>query len=415
MRSIYSFHPSGTGLLRSLFFAALMGWPAAGWAAEEQRTWTDVQGRPLKATFIALKDEGVELRLANGTTAMVALRQLSPTDRQYAEEKAKSAPPAAPAIAAWPTEVALDSSPETKTIKEDAATGEFIYETEHYEFRCDAKLGTSVVREFARIFEASWLLSSKLPLDLQPAPEAGRKKFQALLFKNKEDYFKAGAIPGSAGVYMGGKKCLMVPMESLGVREVGKRFALDRDVDNSTLIHEITHQMMNHWIVKLPTWYVEGSAEYAAAAKYRLGRFSLTRMGENMVEYLRQNKGVWDKEWTMWNVSHLMQIDGDTWASAIGGGGTTAMRNYASSALLTFYFYHLDGAGDARHIIDYLRDIKAGTLQRLAAERHLMRGRDGAEIEKELAQKMRRWGLNLTFTGGVPESSKTEVESTSSR
>ena len=34
---------------------------------------------------------------------------------------------------------------------------------------------------------------------------------------------------------------------------------------------------------------------------------------------------------------------------------------------------------------------------------------------KELAQKMRRWGLNLTFTGGVPESSKTEVESTSSR
>jgi hypothetical protein len=413
MPSFCSLHSGRTGLLHALGCLLLLGPPSAGFAAEEPRTWTDVQGRPLKATFLSLKDTGVELRLANGNTATVPLNQLSPADRQYAQARGKVPAPDASTAPAWPGEVALESPPETKTVKEDAEAGEFVYETDHYEFRCDAKLGVSVVREFARIFEASRLLAATLPLDLQPAPEPGRQKFQALLFKNKEDYFKAGAIPGSAGVYMGGKQCLMVPMESLGVREVGKRFALDRDVDNSTLIHEITHQMMNHWIAKLPTWYVEGAAEYAAAAKYRLGRFSLTRMGENVVAYLRQNKGVRDKEWVMWNVSHLMQIEGQEWASAIGGGGAVAMRNYASSALLTFYFYHLDDAGDGRHMIEYLRAIKAGTLQRLAAERHLLRGRDGAVIEKELAQKMRRWGLDLSFTGpGSPDSGEPEEAAT---
>jgi hypothetical protein len=398
---------------------------SAGWAlAQDLRTWTDVQGRTLKAALMGVTEQGVQLRLENGTVSTVPFDRLSPEDRQYLSKQPKSDPAATPTTpstpstpsAAWPSDVALKGVPEVTTVKEDVEAGEFIYQTEHYEFRCDAKLGASVVREFARLFEATHLVNHELPLNLSPKPESGQEKFLALLFKDKQDYYNAGAIPGSAGVYMGGKKCLMVPMESLGVRQVGKRFSLDRDSDNTTLIHEITHQMMNHWIPNLPTWYVEGSAEYVAAAKYRQGRFAFTRMGDNVVAYLRENKGVWDKKWTMWHLHHLMQIDGEAWSGAIGSDKTVSMRNYASSAILTFYFYHLDDAGDGKNLVNYLKDIKAGTLQRLAAQRHLIRGRSYAAIEKELAQKMRRWGLDLEFTGDAgpefPESTKTADKST---
>lgn len=379
-------------------------------AADDLRTWTDVQGRALKASFVASSNGNVQLRLENGTLSTVPIERLSPPDRQYVADIPKQDPASASAMP-WPADVALKGMPEVKTVKEDAEGGEFIYETDHYEFRCDAKLGASLVREFARLFEATYLLNRQLPLNLEPQPESGRKKFLALLFKEKQDYYDAGAIPGSAGVYMGGQQCLMVPMESLGVRQVGKRFSLDRDADNTTLIHEITHQMMHHWIPKLPTWYIEGSAEYVAAAKYRQGRFSLNRMGDNVVQYLKANKGVWDKKWTMWHVNHLMQIDGEYWSSAIGADKEVSIRNYASSAILTFYFYHLDDTGEGKHIINYLKDIKSGTLQRLAAQRHLIRGRAYSAIEKELAQKMRRWGLDLDFTGDAGPSSGESGES----
>lgn len=371
--------------------------------AQDLRVWTNTQGRTLKATFVAITEKDVKLRLENGTVSSVPIEQLSPGDREYLTKIPK--PENQPALPPkWPTEVALSGVPEVKIIKEDEATSEFIYETEHYEFRCDAKLGASMVREIGRLFEVTHLANVQLPLNLEPKPEEGREKFLAQLFKDKQDYYDAGAIPGSWGVYMSPKKSLMVPLESLGVRQVGKRFTLDRDANTSILVHETTHQMMSYWIPKLPTWYVEGSAEYVAAAKYKQGKLSFARMGDNVVDYVK-SRGVTSKEWAMWHVYHLMQLQAETLASALTTDQTVATRTYASTAILTFYFYHLDGDGDGQNFINYLKDISSGTLERLAAQRHLIRGRSYSDIEKELAQKMRRHGLDLEFTGDAgPES-----------
>ena len=107
----------------------------------------------------------------------------------------------------------------------------------------------------------------------------------------------------------------------------------------------------------------------------------------------------------------------DDLADAQDHGGRLSEQDQADQRLATIRERTaLAFAGKAASVEAYdLTPAMLEQVRRLAAERHLMRGRDGAEIEKELAQKMRRWGLNLTFTGGEPPSSQTEVESTSSR
>ena len=65
------------------------------------------------------------------------------------------------------------------------------------------------------------------------------------------------------------------PGDPLSTTVAGKHFIVEPQAENDTLIHEITHQMMNHWLRKLPEWYVEGSAMYVASSKYNMGRFTM--------------------------------------------------------------------------------------------------------------------------------------------
>lgn len=382
--------------------------------ADEFRLWTNAENKRVEAAFTSVTSGSVNLKLRNGTVAAVPLDKLSQVDQDWVKQHGATAAAraafgsSAPAAKGWPKSTGLEEAPKATVVKEDAAAKEYIYHTANFEFRCDSRLGADVVREFGRIFEGTLEVNKQLPLDLKPKPEEGRELFVAQLFTNKDDYFKAGAIPDSAGVYMGGQRSIFVPIQSLGVKIVGKRVALEPLAENTTLIHEITHQMMNHWLVSLPTWYVEGSAEYVAAQKYHMGRFSLTNPGANVRKYLNDHKGVWDKKFTMWHIHHLMHIDGSAWAGALGGGQNIARRNYASATILAYYFYHVDDKGDAANIIAWLRAIESGTPHLVAADKHLIRGRKLADIEKEIARAMQREGLVIEFAGDAAPTGSAE-------
>ncbi|MDP1592566.1 MAG: SHD1 domain-containing protein, partial [Prosthecobacter sp.] len=335
--------------------------------APAMRTWTSADGRKMEAAFIALEGDAVKVRMANGSTVDVPLTRLSAEDQAFAKSQTAAPAPAATApgeVAAsktWPRSFSLPDKPEVVVVKEDAEKNEYIYRSPHYEFQCDSKLGSNVVREFGRIFESTWMLNCLLPLDLKPQPEKLREIFLARLFTNKSDYMEAGGIEGSAGVYMSGKKALMVPLQSLGVKMVGSRVSLENnsDDDMATLIHEITHQMMNHWLGRLPTWYIEGSAEYVELLEYkRNGGFSLIGLNRQLQGYAkRMNYSGGGKSFTMIDLEELMTIDGRRWAAALGKDGA-ATENYGSAGLLTYYFYHFDGNGDAANIIACLRELE---------------------------------------------------------
>jgi hypothetical protein len=181
---------------------------------------------------------------------------------------------------------------------------------------------------------------------------------------------------------------------------VGSRVSLEKtsDHDNATLIHEITHQMMNHWLSKLRTWYIEGSADAVAMLEYQRGRFSLIQTKQQLQEYLRR-RGSDGKNFTMLDPEELFGIDGASWAAALTSGRGQASQNYASAAVMTFFFYYLDGAGDAAHLIAYLRDLENARrdAEPEAFKKHLLRERSIEQLKEEMRKAFRKEGIALSF------------------
>jgi hypothetical protein len=382
----------------------------------EYRTWTDTGNRQVEATLARVSAGAAVLRLRNGATINVPLTNLSTADRAWLAAHAAS-PTASPTVAQnisangasagntdspgdWPRTVALEAAPEIKVVKEDSTKGEYVYSSDHFEFHCDSSLSPNVVREFSKVFEATRLLNTKLPLGLDPQPEDGRSKFQAHIFTNRDDYLKAGGVKHSGGIYSPADRAIMVPLESLGVRRVGTRIYVDSMQDYSTLVHETTHQMMNHWLPVLPTWYVEGSAEYVEIAKYTNGRFSLVQQDSRLRDRLYTWGGY--RTFEMVPIQELMTMSYETWTAALGAPDG-ASRNYASALALTYYFYHLDGRGDGSAFRSYLAAIKdshSPAEGEAIAKKYLLRGRSYAALQSDVQKALRRIGITVTFAPG---------------
>jgi SLA1 homology domain 1, SHD1 len=377
--------------------------------AEEFREWNDASGRKVEAAFAGVEGDNVKLRLRNGTLLPYPLEKLSKADQDWAKQQTTAKPAAAPAFgakpesgSAWPRSVGLDEAPNATVVKEDTATSEYVYRTNNFEFRCDSRLGKDVVREFGRIFEGTLRANKELPLGIDPKPEPGQEYFVATLCTKESDYFANGGIKGSAGVYSRGAKSIKVPLKSLGVRLAGKHFVVEPQAENDTLIHEITHQMMNHWLNKLPEWYVEGSAMYVASSKYNMGRFTMPKLGQTVknLEHLRQGKH------TIWHLDYLMQITPAQWHAAFGENPDgTVNRNYTSAIALTYWLCHGDDKGDGTHMIAFMKDIAAGKKWKDAQNEHLIRGRDYAQMEKEMVNTLRKGGITVDFADGPVKTS----------
>ncbi|MEY4483532.1 MAG: hypothetical protein RL693_984 [Verrucomicrobiota bacterium] len=306
----------------------------------------------------------------------------------------------------WPQSVTLDDAPTVQVVKEDFSTREFIYRSPHYEFACDSKLRGDVVREFGRLFEATFVMNCKLPLDIRPEPEEGGTLFHARLFTTYEDYLRAGGMPGSAGVYISSKKELMVPLQSLGVRLAGNRVYLENnsDDDNATLIHEITHQMMNQWLGSMRIWQIEGSAEYSRILDYnRFGRFNLNNPGKQLKLYVKKrNPDGGGKTFVMANLETLMTMDNEQWAAALMSVRGIASINYGSAALLTYYFYHLDGSGNAADMIGFMRGLESAQSyeeEEVLVKKHLLRNRTYAQLAEDVKSAFRKEGIDISYLG----------------
>lgn len=301
----------------------------------------------------------------------------------------------------WPREVALTGAPEVVIVSQDPDAQDFLYRTEHFEFSCDAPLGPEVVRHFARAFEATHMLNCLLPLDWKPAPEGLRKMFKARILSNDAAFAAAGAVPGSAGFYSLRDKCVYAPLSSLGVKMVAGRAMLDESVEtNDTLVHEITHQMMNRWLPLLPVWLVEGSAEYVASADFGQGRFFLGQMQDRLKHRLRgrgarQMSGNAVRIAAL-NVAELLALNSKAWNA--GMGTPAANENYASALLLTYYLYHLDRGKQGAGTIAMLRAVEGGMPHERAVRDFILSGRDPAKFEGEMGLAFARIGVELQFT-----------------
>lgn len=84
-----------TKLLSSLFFTALV----AGSAFAETRTWTDIHGRQVTASFVSLESDQITLQTPDGGMHRFPLTNLSAEDQALAKKMKAAGPAAAPATA----------------------------------------------------------------------------------------------------------------------------------------------------------------------------------------------------------------------------------------------------------------------------------------------------------------------------
>ncbi len=377
-------------------------------AAAEIRTWTDDQGRAIEGELIAAEGEMVTLRV-NGRDVPWPFDKLSPADQAYVDSMRDKLIDDEPEPAEdgeslnfdepWPDRVTFDGDPEIVVVTEDADEKRFVYESANYRYICDARLSKSVVKGFALLFEATHRFAKEMPLAMGEGRRAEGGKYEILLFAEFDDYVKAGGPPSSAGVFIGGRGVVMVPLTSLGVRTLGSGYTLDRDKSSKTLPHELIHQVTPGPYYRHGSrgWFSEGIAEYAAVTPYRSGSFNIRGNLRSIIDYAtaygREGNGGRGLG-TDVEMPHLKEFMLQSYSQFTGN----ANFNYACGLLITTYFIHMDGEGDGARLKDFLKALRAGKEGEEALD-VLLDGRTFEELQTEIAKAWSRRGIDFTFAG----------------
>lgn len=377
--------------------------------AAEVRTWTDIQNRKIEATYVRAEGQTVILKLKDGREVPYPLAKLSTDDGKYVEQTRTQTPTEAPVKepddtsktpnfdTPWPERVKFSEDPEINTVEEDADKKRFIYESANYRYVCDARLGKTVVKSFAVMFEATHLYCRTMPLGINGGTKENGKH-QILLFREFEDYVKAGGLPGSAGVFISGRNVVMVPLESLGVKPMGSGFMPDRDKDNNTLPHELTHQLTPgiYFAKGALGWFSEGIAEYVASTPYRSGAFSVRGNQKDIFDYVTAHGSKEKGGRALGTKIQVPALKTFMLMPYSQFSGPTANFNYGMGLLITTYFLHMDGEGDGKRIKTFLKALHEGKDAEKSLD-ILLDGRTFEKLQEDIVKAWKRKGVDLTF------------------
>ncbi len=346
-------------MLRNLLLLTLLS--AAASLRAEPRQWTDVQSRKLDAEFQGMHADSVLLKLTNGQTITYPLNKLSPEDQAHI----KTLQAGAPAPAATPTErlpvekrvwpetvVVPTRSIEIRELPELAGDRKFVYRSEAFEFTSQAKLAGSVMKEVARTFEATKSLVNNLPWGIVCRPPEKMERFQAYLYETRSDYIQAGGPENSGGVYSTGDKFFRIPFPSLGLEKRGQTYFKNDSYSNETLVHEITHQMMDDFLIFLPMWTIEGTAEYTGMLPYKAGVFRADAHKNALKEYMDRasRQGL---PMSLGKIDSHLTMRRETWATE-SASPVAQHTLYFRSLMLVYFFSHLDGDKKGTRFLKFL-------------------------------------------------------------
>lgn len=341
-------------LLASLCLTALAAAQLA--TPAPPRAWKTAEGAAFQASVVSFDGTTVVLRMVNGSRAQAPAAKLSAEDQAWLAEWQKKQP----IKVVLPDVVGVETANiKAEVVSEDAVAEKYVYRTQNFEFESQGKFNTSLLREVARNFEATFELLKALPWGIEPAPESGAH-FKARLLKNRSEYQTAGGPANSSGVYFGGRDLFMVPFESIGVKTVGKSYAKDDDFDYSTMVHELTHQMMHSWLRLLPQWIVEGTAEYTSALPLKTGKFRVSAAKSGLKDHLNflKNRAVGGVP-APYPLEPLFSMSNEGWGKILEEDPRSSGRLYFTSYLLVYYFMHLDGKADGQLFARYFREAGA--------------------------------------------------------
>lgn len=315
----------------------LFAFAFSGLAEEPFRVWRSSEGQVIVASLLYSDQESATLKLADGRETVVALKRLSEEDREYLKDFAAAPRPAAvremPSASAIDPNVAVEGGPTT-------------FATAHFLFESEDPLTQTFVSEAARVFEGTLAAVEALPLGIVPRPAEGEARFRTRFMgrdtfekeyheRQREGIGLNRPVQKVGGVYVHRNKEVLVPFTSLGMTASASYINLRGNNDLSTLIHEITHQMMHDWLPMMPVWVGEGIAEYVSAVPYQNGRFDFQYAADGLRKTLRDVYEVSDGQTvSMPAPSITIEQGSSSWK------GT--QEDYLNALMLVYFFIHLD-------------------------------------------------------------------------
>jgi hypothetical protein len=348
-------------ICRHLLPALLLSTLCPAQTSTPLQQWTNSEGKQVEASFGGLEGENVKLILPNGSTVDYPLSKLSPADQAKARSLATTSPAEPsnpnrlpPEKRQWPdkVEVSARTMERLTLVSEEPANRKYIYQTSGFEFMSQDKLAGSVMLEIARTFEATKELINALPWGIVCRPPPPLERYQAALYETRQDYFLNGGPENSGGVYDSGDQIFKIPFPSLGLERRGKTWFKNDSYTNDTLVHEITHQMMHDYLPFLPKWIIEGSAEYTELLPYSSGTFRVSSHKSGIKDYLSQmtKRRVAPD---LGSIKDHFTMTRSGWDSMQSEGSNSQITLYFRSAMLVYFFNHLDGDGSGKNFIRF--------------------------------------------------------------
>lgn len=394
-----SIHPFRNPLRRQTLFLcvailAMLTVHLQAQPATNPRIWTDAKGRTLEAALVEFEGQRVTLRLSSdGRLITFDMALLSEGDQRYLRawrdrQNRPVTPPRRPND--WPRRVGPPEGYSIDIVREDGIEDVYIYRSRHFQFHASFRLSRDAVREFSEIFEATFEAIDAMPLELRPQAPDGY--FETILFADYPSYASTTGLPGSAGAYSIRDQAIFVPAQSLGLSPTSTGFRLDRSGDNTTLIHEITHQVTHDWLLRMPIWLAEGLAVYIESVPYENGVFRFSQLElDEAIEARSQNPDNLD----LVPPQELMALSHADWQSGFTQGDLAVVASrYTSAFVLTYYFFHLDDDGSGERIYNYLRALESGEPDAVASQL-LLDGRTWDELHEDVHRALRRESIRL--------------------
>lgn len=341
-------------------------------SADGVRAWTDTQGRKVEAELVGLKNGSASLKLADGRVLPFEIAKLSAADQEYVKSMqgklaAKTSlgladlPP--PEKRVWPDNVeASRTAVEVKLVESNETARKYIYRSEAFEFTSQARLLPGLMKNVAQTFEATRRLVNALPWGITCRPPEGTAFYQAALYETRDDYVASGGPANSGGVYMTREKIFKIPFQSLGIEKLGQSYTRSENYSSDTLVHEITHQLMHDYLNHLPTWVVEGTAEYTEMLPFNGGKFRVSGAASGLSEYLEtfRRRGIRP---SLPDLAGFMSMQRSEWDRIATSGPTAMAELYLQSALLVYFFNHLDGDGRGIGFMKFMDATRAQMIK----------------------------------------------------
>lgn len=383
-------------------------------SAAEPRTWTNLEGKTIQATFVQTTGTEVSIRMENGQVAKVPLSTLSAVDQEYVKllAAASSTPSMGSSSTAsavnsssngWPTE-AIKVDPKSLVVTpglQSEAERRYHYATDSFEYIAFAPLAGSVINDVAADFELTKVGLARLPWGWKPHPEK-TERYQIYLTETNDDYIRMGGDDRSSAATKDGKT--FIRFSAIGLKKLGARYAFDlRQKDTERIISMTIRELMwEERLLMVPALHIgmEGFMRYIAYQNN--GTLKFTDLESNLKKQVK----VLVSYGVLPSGERMLRALREGWQERRTNADKLIYENQLDGLMLFYFFGYLDGDKSGAGLHEYfrtvvsetaLRDAKRGTDTPRSKEliEKLVRERDDTQLLEELTKAFAPLGIKL--------------------